>query len=282
MFWNLISKKYETSLAFFWLGTIAALLGLSPAVLVYRDDFVRTISSVGDLYLLTGMFQALYYAGLCHAYRVGDISLVYPLARAVPVLIIGLFGYWWGDLANPWAMFWIVLLVAGCTMSPLQSWKVQWTSYLNRASLFTLLAALANVGYSLTDDFALRRLTADEFPNPYLNAVLFLSGQTLGTLVILSLMVAGAKKERLALSKVLAGQKKQAIATGILVAVTYGMILVAIGMAQNITYVVAFRQLSIPLACAVGIFLLGEIPYRPRVVGVGMIFLGLVGMALAA
>ena len=65
-------------------------------------------------------------------------------------------------------------------------------------------------------------------------------------------------------------------------AVTYGMILVAIGMAQNITYVVAFRQLSIPLACAVGIFLLGEIPYRPRVVGVGMIFLGLVGMALAA
>jgi uncharacterized membrane protein len=44
----------------------------------------------------------------------------------------------------------------------------------------------------------------------------------------------------------------------------------------NVSYVVAFRQLSIPLGAFVGVFVLKEPRYRPKLVGVLVMFAGLV------
>ncbi|MCB8945767.1 MAG: hypothetical protein H6658_18620 [Ardenticatenaceae bacterium] len=38
--------------------------------------------------LVTGCFQAMYYLGLLQGYKSGDFTVVYPVARALPVLIL--------------------------------------------------------------------------------------------------------------------------------------------------------------------------------------------------
>ena len=45
---------------------------------------------------------------------------------------------------------------------------------------------------------------------------------------------------------------------------------------SNVSYVATFRQLSIPLGALFGMVLLKKPRYNPKIIGVAMIFLGLV------
>ena len=55
---------------------------------------------------------------------------------------------------------------------------------------------------------------------------------------------------------------------------------VVISYVANINYVAAFRQLSIPLGAIFGMSLLKESRHPPKLVGVSIIFLGLVVAAI--
>ena len=61
---------------------------------------------------------------------------------------------------------------------------------------------------------------------------------------------------------------------------SYLLILISLAYADDVAYVVAFRQLSIPLGALAGVVLLGEPAHRPKIVGVGLLFVGLVLAAL--
>jgi len=61
--------------------------------------------------------------------------------------------------------------------------------------------------------------------------------------------------------------------------VAYLMVLVALAFARNVSYVVGFRQLSIPLGTAFGILILKEAPHRPKLAGVAIMFVGLLLVA---
>ena len=52
------------------------------------------------------------------------------------------------------------------------------------------------------------------------------------------------------------------------------------GHVTNVSYVVAFRQLSIPLGAVLGVLVLGEPGYRPKLAGVALMFGGLILVAL--
>ncbi len=55
-----------------------------------------------------------------------------------------------------------------------------------------------------------------------------------------------------------------------------GFFLASMNYVTNVNYVSAFRQLSIPIGALMGIVLLKEPGYIPKIVGVGAIFVGLV------
>ncbi|GAL11813.1 metabolite transporter (DMT) superfamily [Vibrio astriarenae] len=59
-------------------------------------------------------------------------------------------------------------------------------------------------------------------------------------------------------------------------ATTYGLVLFAMTMTDNVSLVVALRQISIIFGLLMGIYILNEQWYRTRVVGVSMIAIGLV------
>ena len=50
--------------------------------------------------------------------------------------------------------------------------------------------------------------------------------------------------------------------------------------AKNVSYVVGLRQLSIPIGTILGVFLLKEKGSLPRFIGVGILFIGLVLVAI--
>ena len=63
---------------------------------------------------------------------------------------------------------------------------------------------------------------------------------------------------------------------GIFTGIAYLLVLWAMGMVSNVSYLQAFRQLSLPLGVAMGIIFLHEKFTVPKVIGVLMIVLGLV------
>ena len=69
--------------------------------------------------------------------------------------------------------------------------------------------------------------------------------------------------------------KKTALLTGIGICGTYALVLISLAFVKNVSYVVAFRQLSIPLGAGLGIMIMGESPCKPKIVGVGIMFIGL-------
>ena len=73
---------------------------------------------------------------------------------------------------------------------------------------------------------------------------------------------------------------KDAVAVGLFSFLAYGMVLFAMKYVDNVSYVVAFRQVSILLTVVAGIFMLDEKRYVPKIVGAVIIFSGLVLVGL--
>src|SRR5262249_32397508 len=78
--WNFAAKKVSGNLGALWLGLCLG-SGLSwPGA--RRLQRTEGLTSDGGLYILaTGMMHACYFGFLARSYAVGDISLVYPVAR---------------------------------------------------------------------------------------------------------------------------------------------------------------------------------------------------------
>ncbi|MCP4180708.1 MAG: multidrug DMT transporter permease, partial [bacterium] len=96
----------------------------------------------------------------------------------------------------------------------------------------------------------------------------------------LSIFIFLNKKEHASLKKVFTTQKKNAILAGIGILLAYTLVLISMSFSVNVSYVVAFRQLSIPIGAIGGIFLLKEAGYLTKYTAIITIFIGLVLVAI--
>ncbi len=55
---------------------------------------------------------------------------------------------------------------------------------------------------------------------------------------------------------------------------------ISLAFVDNVSYVVGFRQLSIPLGATLGVLVLKEAPHAPKIAGVAIMFVGLILVAL--
>lgn len=281
--WNFISKRRSPSLAFFFLMTASAALVMSPRLLLYRDVIPLIPRSVWGLLAVTGMAQLTYFFGLAGAYQRGDISLAYPLARAAPVLLVAaislLLGR--GEELGALSLVGMALIAAGCVILPLQAFQqVRLHDYFDIVTVMALVAALGTTAYTLFDDQALRQLR--QTPAIHLSnreiTLLFVSFQTLSSATMLGLGTLFLRSEWGQLSRIVKNRRLliSAMTTGVIVMMTYGLALAAMAYVTNVSYVVAFRQLSIPIGAILGFTLQQEPRYFPRVLGIGVVVTGLV------
>lgn len=281
--WNLLSKR-QPSVGFFAVASASSALLLAPWLWYNRTLFPWMHAAIWPLIVATGLAQAIYYSGVAGAYRHGDMSLAYPMLRALPVLLItGIsFALGRGDQITPMGLVGIITVAAGCLLLPIKSFRhIRLRDYLALCCLLALVAALGTTGYTMLDDQALRQL---RWGLPWLSkphiTLLYIALQTTSTSIWVLLFMLLLPNERQRFHSVWQNGRRQAISTGWIITGAYGLVLASMAYVTNVSYVAAFRQMSIPLGALLGIFLLKEPRYLPKLIGVIVVVAGLVLVAL--
>lgn len=284
--WNILSKKINPTAAFFLLANLSGSVMLIPLLVVNWEGIVLCFTlEICGLIVFTGFFMALYYVSLAGAYRAGDMSVVYPLARSSPAivvtfvtLVLGL-----GSQVSLLCIIGIFLIVSGCFFIPIKFFReIKFSNYLNPTCCLALLAAIGTAGYSIIDDKALRMLRSDplqELSNIEL-AMVYCCLEGFASSVWLLLFILPRRDGRKNLRDVVNKNIKIAIYAGVAIYLTYILILISFAYVKNVSYVVGFRQLSIPIGVAISIFLLKESAYKPKLMGVAIVFIGLILVAI--
>ncbi len=282
--WNLAGKKAGPSIGYFWLASLwGFVLGL-PLILPFTWPLLLALTPpIWAWLLLSGLFQALYIWGLAEAYRRGELSTLYPLIRSSPLILLLLGSLLLGsaERISGGAVLGIVLIVGGCFFLPMQRFAdLRLSHYLNAATCFALLAATATAGYSLIDDLATRAMR--ELPGLKLHDA--------WVALLYVVLQAGSAALWLGLAMLLPGLRRQwrnappplgsSLFTGVMMLLTYALVVWAMATARDVSYVVAFRQISIPITVALGICLLGERLNPPKVLGVAIVVVGLLLVVL--
>ncbi|MBU2646090.1 EamA family transporter [bacterium] len=279
--WNILGKRENPAVSFFLVTNIFGTLLFSP-IIVYHFSQVLILPPILWVYLAaSGFCLAVYFSGLAGAYRAGDMSIAYPLARSSPVLVVTFVALVLGrgNQITLQSICGILLVVSGCFLVPLRRFgDFRPRNYLNATCLLALLAALGTAGYSIIDDEALRTLrTAEGLTIDTITRTLVYGclqgGFTVFWLGLSALLI---PSERVRLRRVIAVNKTAAVLTGGLMFMTYALVLVSLGHVRNVSYVVAFRQVSILVGTLFSVIFLKERLYRPRLIGVIVIFIGLV------
>jgi drug/metabolite transporter (DMT)-like permease len=272
--WNLLAR-HERSETFFFRRMLAvvAVVGLVPIVVsetLLSEPFSPTVwICIGG----SGFFCSLYFLFLARAYESADFTIVYPVARALPVLLVAV-----GDLLcgrQPTAFGWLgmSLVMTGCFLAPLSSFqRFDLGSYMKPTSLWMILTALATVGYTLLDKTASEIILPGPASAARYGYLFFLV-----TYFFYAGLLALPSKRSEAPEKL--GWKIPA-AAGALNFSAYWLVLWAYQLSRHASYIVAFRQFSIVIGVVVAFGLYKEHGIAVRMTGTLMITSGLVLIGL--
>ena len=278
--WNLLSKKEYPTPAFYFAANTFGVICVLP-ILAYYWSWIPMIPRLVWIFVaMSGFFLAVYMIALAGAYRTGDISIAYPLARSLSVIFV--FGFTvmlrTGDVLGVWAIFGMILVVVGCITLPMKSWRdFHIADYKNVCCLLAVLAAFGISGYTLTDNEALRHLR--ELPgvtfDPVDATLIYMVLEGISCSIWQFVLAIFSPSEWKNMRIVFRDYKGSAAITGIGIYLAYGLVLASMNFVTNVSYVAAFRQLSIPLGAIFGMALLREPCYSTKMFGVTTIIIGL-------
>ena len=283
--WNFLSKREHPTLSFYFVSNIFGTLCVLPLLYFYRSHMGMIPTTVWVYVTISGFCLAVYMALLAGAYRYGDLSIAYPIARSLPVVIVTAGAMIIDrDTILRWPYFvGIIFVVGGCVLLPLESLReFSIKKFINVSCLLAVLSAVFISGYTLVDHEALRflRERTGSFFNPVNATLIYMVLEAITSSVWKGVLVLINAKERENCKVVIRDYKGAAALTGLGIYITYGLVLASMNYVSNIGYVAVFRQLSIPLGAIFGIILLKESKYFPKIIGIIMIFSGLVFVGL--
>ena len=213
--------------------------------------------------LLTTVVHTIYATLLVSAYRHGELSLTYPIARGTGPLIVALAApFLLNETLEEPHLLAVALIVAGILIIGLAG---AGASLRERHAILLSLATGVAIGlYTLIDAAGAR---AGSSPHTY-SAWLFV-------LTAIALLAVTGFVHGTATCKLLRPHLRHGIAIGILSAVAYSIVLWAMTVAPA-ALVAAVRETSILFAALIGWRFLGERITRLRWLGVALTAVGLV------
>jgi len=275
--WNFMSKRANPSGAYYMLSS-------GTASMLWLGFFLLSSLSLASLpwifwVFLTGsiLSEGIYMLGLAYAYRNCDISMAYPLGRALPVLMVAavtlIFGL--GKTPSGIALCGMLVIFFGCILLPLKHRQdFRWKTYCSKTSFFLLMIASGTTGYTILDSQAERLLRSIGGVSPLMKTLVYIYMIETGMAVLLFFYVLPNRTERAELKRLL--RSPYPYLTGLCSSCAYVLILLAMGYVSNVSYIQAFRQMSLPLGVFAGIFFLKESPAPLKLAGVALIVLGLI------
>ena len=293
--WNILAKRGSATPELFPRVLAAvAVPGLVIGLLMEWRS-AALLPHIWPLVLAAGACQAAYFLGLTLGYRAGDLSLVYPLVRALPVLLIGLFDVVRGQ--PPGAAGWtgLLLVLGGCLLVALPAVREHPGAGAPRtpqaagsrpgtAVGWAALAALGTVGYTVFDKFAADAITATGGMRAGAAFRYGLWEFTICAACFLPLMAAvdrGRARRQAPPQHSRAAGRMHGVLIATLMYVTYALVLWAYQLSWQTSYVVALRQFSIVLGVVVGALLLREAAPAQRIAGAVIITGGVAVLTVA-
>ncbi len=280
--WNMLGKKETPGAAFFMLTTLSIVLIMFPVYILY-GGVIADLPVMWKFFAAAGFFQAVYYTGLAGGYRHGDMSAAYPLARALPVLTVPAAGavIHAGSGLDPVSVSGMVLVFSGCAVLPLAASGGKGIGrYFSRSVMYAVLAAAGTTGYTLVDSAGMSLLRTYAGGGTGISgtavSAVYISFEMLMALVFISVYVMAGKKERGKAVMIIRKRRLNAFTAGFFILAAYGIVLITYPMVKDVSYVSAFRQVSIPMGVLAGILILKEKPGFWKLAGSVLISAGLI------
>ncbi|MBE6403039.1 MAG: hypothetical protein E7039_04885 [Lentisphaerae bacterium] len=279
--WNLLSKSKRPSMAFYMQASMTAAI-MWLGITIWGFQKVNWSAVPGVFYIMvvgSVLCEVLYFTSLANTYRRTDISMAYPMARALPVLFTAILTliFHIGKPLSLYSIIGMVLIFFGCFIMPLPSFReLKLKTYLNSHFIFIVLAALGTTGYTIFDSQAIKFMKSAFSPDDkVIISCMYLGILELCICSTMFLVMQFFKEERKEFKERFCCTIYPSF-SGIFSTLAYGMILLAMPMVTNVSLVQAFRQLSLPICALAGVLILKEKITIPRIAGFILIFGGLV------
>ena len=270
--WNLLARFQRAEHTFLlrmqWLAATTAL----PAAAVAMLAGSGLPGKVWLCMLGTGVAFGFYILSLARAYGSGEFTVVYPITRGFPIILVGLGDVARGRLPTGWGWLGMALVVVACSLVPLHSLRrVSLRHYLNRNMLWIILTAFCVVAYTLIDKIAAESVRRGPGSAMIYNFGIF----AVGVLVLsANLKIFGRPAE----DAKTVGWWRPALA-GLLTVTSYFLVLWAYQLTERAGYILAFRQVSIIIGVVVALGWLKERGTVHRLIASGLMIAGLILIA---
>ena len=259
--WNAVIKGTgDKTIAIGLVALGHMVLGLIGAVILPLPD-IKVIPFI----IASTLIHWGYYYGLTTAYKFGDLSLIYPIARGISPVIVTFFAFFWIDERLSWVeMGGVLLISSGILFLGLRSLSNEKSI---PALVFALTTGILIAAYSLTDGFGVR-LT--ENPLSYIVWLFIAEG-------FIVFYIFGRFKVRLlksSFSEIMLG-----FFAGVISTVAYGLALYAKSLAP-LGIVTALRETSVIIATLIGVLWFKEKPIGYRIGAASIVFCGIIFLTL--
>lgn len=268
--WNYLLKASGGGTAFVWLFATVSFVAYAPMALAvaWWQGFVPQgihVALIGG----SAILHTAYYLLLDRAYRSGDLSLVYPLARATgPLLTVLVAIAVLGETPTPLGLAGALTIVGGAFLlawapaAPTRGGAL-------RATWLALATGVLIAAYTVLDKVAVATLL---IPPLVLDV-----GSNAGRAVLLAPL---ARRGRGEIRDTWVRRRRAVVAVGLLCPLSYVLVLTAMSFTP-VSYVAPARELSILFATVLGTRRLHEPQAARRLLAAGTMVAGVVALAFA-
>jgi len=262
--WNALLKAgHDRLVVLAWGNAVGILISLIIAPFVPLPLAASWPYLAASVVLHTG-----YYFFLIRAYRVGDLSHVYPLARGLSPMLVALFAALFAnEVPPPWGMVGIVLACAGIASLAFDAgppWRGD-----RRPLAYAMGTAVFIAAYTLADGMGVRRAGQ---ALPYVVWLMLIDGIPIVCFTVYF--------RRHQLIPALGGTWRAGCATGVLQFGAYALVIWAMSLG-SMASVSALRETSVIFAAFIGAFVLKERVGGLRIAAAILVALGIVLMRVA-
>ncbi|MEU8123765.1 DMT family transporter [Spirillospora sp. NPDC049024] len=273
-FWNFSAKRVgDGGAPFVFLYYTVGAVVFAPAAAVFlvlspqRPEWTWLLAALG-----TALLHVAYGIVLQRGYAVGDLSVVYPLARGTgPLLSVLAAVLFLGEDPGAAGLAGALLVIAGVLVVSSGGPAADGASPARRRAgvFYGVLTGVVIAGYTLWDAHSVTGLGVP--PLVYFGA---------GTLVQSLLLAPHALRNRTRVARLWRDHRREALTIGLLSPVAYLLVLFALRMAP-VSLVAPARELSIVLGGLAAWRVLGEAHAVRRLAGSVVVLAGIAAIAMA-
>lgn len=268
--WNLLVKQVGGGTLLLWV--IAAIAMIFYAPLVVALIFLRPIHPNPLLFVLlfgSVVLHLVYFVILQRGYEVGDLSVVYPLARGTGPTLSALGGILlFAERPSLTGIFGIVCILFGIFLIATPGRRIRRNSRIRPAVIYGLLTGICIASYTLWDKYCVGIALVHPL-------ILDYSSQIFRAAVLAPI----AARRRAGLAKLWRSNRARIVWIALLNPLSFILVLTAM-IDTPVSYVAPARELSIVIGVFFGARLLAEEGFARRLVGASFMVCGIALLAI--